>query len=142
MTATEERINELFDELVPFQGKCETLAGEIIRAFCRINYRFFNDGDRIGIGYGNETCNAPARFLSNHCNDEIKKMINSMWGEFFDDYYESKLDTLSEMIVEFIENNPDLRNMETEDMFKWADDKDYDYDEEDEYDDWGEDDWD
>lgn len=45
LTATETRINELFEELVPPQGKADTVAGEIIRAVCRLHYRNWNDGD-------------------------------------------------------------------------------------------------
>lgn len=125
MTTTEKRIDELFYELVPFEGKCESLAGEIIRAFCRINYRYYNDGDQIGVGYGNETCNAPARFLEANCNDSIKEVVRSMWNSLFG--YESKLEILSELILEFIENNPDLKHTETVDMFDFTLKEDYDY---------------
>ena len=82
MTTIEKKIDELFDELVPFEGKCDSLAGEIIRAFCRIRYRYYNDGDQIGIGYGNETCNASARFLEANCNDSIREVVGSMWNSF------------------------------------------------------------
>ena len=36
MTAAEQRINALFEELVPASGKADTVAGEIIRAVSRI----------------------------------------------------------------------------------------------------------
>ena len=58
------RFDELFDELVPMSGKADSLAGEIIRAVSRIVYRYYNDGDIVGVGYGNETCNPAARFLT------------------------------------------------------------------------------
>lgn len=63
MTKAEKRIEDLFEELVPTSGKADTVAGEIIRAIARISYRNYNDGDHIGVGYGNETCNPPARYL-------------------------------------------------------------------------------
>ena len=53
MTKNEERINKLFKELVPETGKADSLAGELVRAMSRIGYRFYNDGDQLGIGYGN-----------------------------------------------------------------------------------------
>jgi len=56
-TKNEQRINDLFHELVPSMGKADTVAGEIVRATCRIGYRNWNDGDHIGVGYGKETCN-------------------------------------------------------------------------------------
>lgn len=45
MTKNEDRINELFKELVPDTGKADSLAGELVRAMSRIGYRFYNDGD-------------------------------------------------------------------------------------------------
>lgn len=63
MTKNEERINKLFKELVPETGKADSLAGELVRAMSRIGYRFYNDGDQLGIGYGKETCNPAGRSL-------------------------------------------------------------------------------
>lgn len=40
MTKNHERINELFEELVPGSGKAESLAGELVRAMARIGYRW------------------------------------------------------------------------------------------------------
>jgi hypothetical protein len=36
--------NELFAKLVPAEGKCETLEGEILRAASRISYDYTNNG--------------------------------------------------------------------------------------------------
>ena len=54
----------VFDTLVPDSGKCDTLAGEILRAVNKIEYRWFNDGDRFNEDYGIETCGQPAYFLA------------------------------------------------------------------------------
>lgn len=131
MTRNEERINKLFEELVPPTGKCESKAGEIIRAISKINYRFFNDGDRIGVDYGNETCNAPARYLCENTYDEIEGLIADIWGEWNEDTYEIRLDRLNELVADYVENNPQLRNEETDDMLEYDDPDDYKYDEED-----------
>ena len=56
-------LENAFEGHVPVSGKADTLYGEIIRAINRIGYRYNNDGDHIGVGYGKETCNAAARFL-------------------------------------------------------------------------------
>ena len=53
MTNNEKRISDLFRELVPMSGKADSLAGEIIRATSKIGYRRYNDGDKIGVEYGN-----------------------------------------------------------------------------------------
>lgn len=44
----------LTDKYVPASGKCDTLAGEIIRAINRLVYRFYNDGDTVDRFYGSE----------------------------------------------------------------------------------------
>ena len=81
MTPTEARLDALFEELLPGEGKAETVAGEIVRAVEHIAYRYDNDGDRIGIGYGREICNPAARYLSEKCGHEVKEAINDIWGE-------------------------------------------------------------
>lgn len=59
-----EEMNEvLFEELVPSMGKADTEGGEIMRAVNRIQYRYWNDGDIAGQGYGKRTVNPAVRFL-------------------------------------------------------------------------------
>ena len=112
MTKNEERINKLFKELVPETGKADSLAGELVRAMSRIGYRFYNDGDQLGIGYG--------------------KAVYS------EEAYEKVLDILCGAVADYVEQNPDLRNQPTEDMWDFKDE------EEDQDDSWDEeeDDWD
>ncbi len=121
MTKNEERINALFEELVPPMGKADSLAGELVRATCRIGYRYFNDGDHIGIGYGKETCNPSARFLLKHTGAEgstwIVSIVKDLWGLSNETAYEKKLDELNGAVADYISSHPELREMETEDMF-------------------------
>ena len=77
MTKNHERINQLFEELVPASGKAENLAGELVRAMARIGYRWYNDGNQVGIGYGRETCNPAARFLIHKGNKEVSDLAAS-----------------------------------------------------------------
>ncbi len=139
MTKNAERINKLFEELVPSEGRADSLAGELVRAMSRIGYRFFNDGDMVNQGYGKETCNAPARFLMAKGNHEIADLTVALWEIFSEDAYEKVLDTLEAAVADYIEQNPDLRNQPTEDMWSFFDeeeDKDDSWDEEE--DDWEE----
>jgi len=134
---TETRMNELFEELVPLSGKAESKAGEIVRAASRIGYRWFNDGDMVNHGYGKETCNAAARFLMNNCNYSIEKVLGLMGrdGYISDDDYQDLLEELCEEVIQFVDENPSLREVETEDMYDWFnedEDRDDSYDEEDE----------
>lgn len=134
----EERIEKLFEELVPEIGKCDSVAGEMVRAVSRIGYRYYNDGDKIGLDYGNETCNAPARYLQKHGNKEIKILIDDMWGGLSDNLYEICLDKLLGLVADQIEADPSLREKETDDMFDYDDPSDYDYDDYDDYDEYDE----
>lgn len=137
MMKNEEAINKLFEELVPASGKAESKAGEIIRAYSRIGYRFYNDGDHIGIEYGKHTCNAAARFLLAQDYEPFTRCLSDMWGNWNEAEYEDLLEALGDAVLEYIEANPDLRTQPTEDMFDHYDeieDNDCDDEEEDYYD--------
>lgn len=116
MTKNENRINKLFEELVPTSGKADSLAGELVRATARIGYRFFNDGDMVNQGYGKETCNPAARFLIAKGNAEISSLTVALWEIFSEDAYEKVLDTLEGAVADYIKQNPDLRSQPTKDM--------------------------
>ena len=136
MEMIRDKMHVLFEELVPPSGKCDSLAGEIIRAASRIGYRFFNDGDQLGIGYGKETCNAAGRFLIKRTNERIADIVSDMFGLYSEEKYENRLKDLLDAVVEHVEGNPDLRQAETEDMFDYFD-KDEDVDDyEDEEEEW------
>jgi len=136
MEMIRDKMDVLFEELVPLSGKCDSLAGEIIRAASRIGYRFFNDGDQLGIGYGKETCNAAGRFLIKRTNEKIADIVSGMFGLYSEEKYENRLKDLLDAVVEHVEGNPDLRQAETEDMFDYFD-KDEDVDDyEDEEEEW------
>lgn len=134
MTAREEKINSLFDELVPASGKADTVAGEIIRAISRIGYRNYNDGDHVGVGYGKETCNPAARYLMSRTNLDIADVLSYMWGEEDDGEYRSLLATLEETVIAYIEQHPELKTTpNSEDMWDYRDETEDVDDEEDEW---------
>lgn len=140
MLKNEERINALFEELVPASGKADSLAGELVRAVSRIGYRFFNDGDQLGIGYGKETCNPAGRFLIAKAPREIGDLVAGLWGMISEAGYEAVLDILTGKVADYVESHPELREQPTEDMWSFRNaDEDVDEDEEEE-DDWYEDD--
>lgn len=119
--AIQERVNTLFRELVPLEGKAESLAGEIIRAISRIGYRFYNDGDHLGIGYGKETCNPAGRFLAAQTNEAIASMVWALWGVYRRDSYEQLLEKLAEMVCDYVDEHPELKGQTTPDMWSYAD---------------------
>lgn len=134
------RINEKFERLVPATGKADTVAGEIVRAMCRIGYRWYNDGDMIGQGYGKETCNPAARFLGAKVDDATARLLWNLMYEYCllpDDLYEEKLDDVLAGVLDFLDANPELETTpNAEDMFDYENpDEDVD-DSEEEYEDW------
>lgn len=132
---TEElkKINGWFERYVPMRGKAETVGGEVVRAMCRIGYRWFNDGDQIGVGYGNETCNAAARFLMEKCPRSVGDAVCDIWGCENEEKYDDGLNRLEERIVEYIEGSPELFDMENhEDMWSYEEWEDTHYEDEDE----------
>lgn len=142
MTENENKLNKLFEELVPRSGKADSLAGELVRATSRIGYRFFNDGDKLGVSYGKETCNPAGRFLISKLPEEIGNLVKALWGMPSDEGYESVLDILVDRVADYIESSPGLRDLPTEDMWdhwdrdedvddSWQDDEDEDWADED-----------
>lgn len=141
ITKNEERLNTLFEELVPFSGKAESLAGELVRAASRIGYRYFNDGDQLGIGYGKETCNPAGRFLMKKAPDEIGDLVAALWGTYSESAYEAVLDIMIGRLADYIESHPELRSQPTEDMWDFRDaGEDVDDSWEEDEDDWDEED--
>lgn len=113
----QKAINNLFDELVPIEGKADSKAGEIVRAVSRIGYRFYNDGDQIGIGYGKKTCNAAARFLSKNGTEDVVNAIENLWECYSENKYEEYFEELCVAVLVQLTAYPELRKEETEDMF-------------------------
>ena len=145
MIKNQERINTLFEELVPASGKADSLAGELVRATSRIGYRFFNDGDQLGIGYGKETCNPAGRFLIKKAPKEIADLVAGLWGMYSEAGYEAVLDILVGKVADYIDAHPELREQPTPDMYDFYDkdeDKDDSWEEDEEdYDEEDEEDW-
>ncbi|MCR5414310.1 MAG: hypothetical protein K6F50_06245 [Kiritimatiellae bacterium] len=94
------------DRLMPPSGKADTVAGEIIRATGRIWYRWWNDGDKINVGYGKETCNGTARYLEKIRGADFPAEI---WGgRLDDDGYTKFTDGLVDEMYAFIKAHPEL----------------------------------
>lgn len=139
MANSQELFDELFNELVPGQGSADTVAGEIIRACARVQYRYFNDGDKAGCGYGKETVNPAVRYLYDQAQGThvfviiVNNLYEGVNGKYFsDDEYEAILEDLIESAISYIaeqklydvENNEDMLSFRTDED---RDDSDYDY---------------
>ena len=81
---TEKDSEILFDALVPSSGHADSVGGELLRAAERIAYRYFNDGDRAGEGYGRETVNPAVRYMMfavrpANLNNPLYHMVNDFY---------------------------------------------------------------
>ena len=152
------KFNELFDSLVPPSGNCGTLGGELLRAVNRVCYRWYNDGDRVWVGYGRETVNPAVRFLEKLVEESertgafkltesfkhnVKELYESEPRSFSDtdEKYNELVDCLAESAMATIEmfKLGDIENT-FGDMFDYKDpkedvDRDDDWDDEDEWED-------
>ena len=127
----EKTLEDWFDAYVPSMGKADTVGGEIVRAFSRINYRSYNDGDSIGVGYGNETCNAAARYLIENTDNAVAKEIEFLWGHEYD--YDN-LVGLRIKVVDFLTENAYLFSTPNNtDMFSYREPEDLEYDDDDDW---------
>ena len=168
---TDEEIDnfyeELFDKYVPACGKAKTVGGEIVRAVSRIHYRFYNDGDFAGYGYGIETAGSPCSYLSDVlCEDvdDIDKLLDNLTSitpeEDHEKDYTNALYALEKEIASYLKEHPEVFEAENEydmlmyypytddcsdreERLHWGED-DWDDDDDDDDDDWDDenDDWD
>jgi len=122
-------IETLFDQLVPSEGKCDTLAGEMVRAACRLRYDFYNNG------MCNNTSGA-LNFLRHHSviDKQLADYVRPYTtGRLYDgvyegDFFQVAIDTISEMTEKFVSLNPQTMTIDNiENMFDYSDE---DYEEE------------
>lgn len=106
--AIDDKIDYLFNKYVPTEGMCKTVGGEIIRALCRVVYRWLNDGDMFFKDYGIETCAASAIFLMDNCNQEISNLIIDLSEMDSEDYYTKGLEKLKQQVLKFLDENSKL----------------------------------
>lgn len=143
--ALRDCIEALFDEFVPAQGQCENLGAEIIRAMNRVGYRNYNDGDYFFTGYGLETCGSDMAFIYDNCDEDVQRAIDHveelnqmMLGENrMSSEYDKRLFEAFVEIISYLESNPKVFGMPTEDsrsyesdiLDKWEEDsKGHSYD--------------
>lgn len=136
----------VFDALVPASGAADNLGGEIMRAAMRIAYRYWNDGDIAGEGYGRETVNPAVRFLNARVRkasslrviiDQLMKFVDRAYCDITDKEYEKLTQNLLAEATRYIVTNVLWNMPNNEDMWDFRDKKlDVDRDE-----DWEDEDW-
>lgn len=121
MIRNEIRFRELHAELVPASGKASSLAGEMLRAVGQLMYRSYNDGDMVGEGWGKETCNPAARFLKICGTGDVSVLARSLFVIDDEDVYDGVLEMLVDAVVRAVDEKPELRETETQDMYDYYD---------------------
>ena len=127
----ENKINDLTDQYVSPEGMCETVAGEILRAYNRVIYRYYNDGDVAGEDYGRETVNPALRYLFSQL-PTIKQFFEIDYYDksicYIDYDYETILNKIGFIILDHFEKYPKLfTETNFHDMWNFAEKSDRDY---------------
>lgn len=100
--------SSLFDTYVPDEGKAFSVGGEIVRAVCRIVYRWYNDGDYAGYGYGIETVGSACTYLYTEFpefEETIECLVNIVDSE---DKYSKVLLALQSVVSYYLDAHPEL----------------------------------
>lgn len=119
LTLKQDQIwEQLLNEHVPGFGMAPTIGGEILRAMSRIIYRFYNDGDMVGVGYGNETCNSSDRYLCDAVPD-----YHSLDG--IENKYEEVMKKNHRACFYFLQSNPELFEQENDNDSRTPSEEDY-----------------
>ena len=125
--------NEKYFDLVPGQGKADTVEGEMLRAINKIVYRWGNDGDEYHRGYGTETAGPAHSFLIN--SDNPKRAALEVIFRRGTNYEQTIKDAL-DLILDYIESrNGEYTKNTLGDMLDWEaefENEEYE-DEEDDY---------
>ena len=134
----------VFDALVPASGASDNLGGEIMRAAMRIAYRYWNDGDIAGEGYGRETVNPAVRFLNARVRkasslrtiiDQLMHFVDRAYCDITDKEYERLTQNLLAEATRYIVTNVLWNMPNNEDMWDFRDkqadvDRDEDWEDE------------
>lgn len=116
--SSDDKLQALFDILVPSSGPADNLAGELVRAAMRIAYRWYNDGDHFYTGYGLETAGSSAAFIADVIGGPVKSTImelTELYPEDSDSQYEAGINDIEDFVIKYIMDNPDTFGTETED---------------------------
>ena len=118
------KYQEAYDSLaenMPAMGKCDTLAGELVRAASRLGYDFYNNG------MGNNTSGA-LNFLDHHSvidSDTYATIYEYTRGRIYNSRYDGDslqlaIESMVDQTVGMIVHNPQLMTIENEeDMFDY-----------------------
>lgn len=126
-----EQLDVYFNALVPEEGKCASYEGEALRAWSKMSYRKYNDGDSIFEEDGG-SCNAAFNFLTESYGLDYSRGANE--EQIIFEMGEQILGRLEEIDAERLPltpNSEDYLDYAQESLF-YDEDEDFVYDYEDE----------
>ena len=112
--AGDGRLDDLYNKLV--DHKAPTVAGEIVRATAEICSRWNCDGQKLGTGYGWQTCNPAADYIINHADRTTGYFLIRLTyeaPEMGEEAYNRKLNDAYDAILFFLERHPELQKART-----------------------------
>ena len=126
-----DKLDVLFNKLVPNSGAAQSVAGEMVRAMMRILYRDYNDGDVFYEGYGFETCAAAASFVADKL-DLYEDFENIAESGLSEDSYTEALEKITSKVISYLQKHEELlATPNEEDMLDtptdWLEDYAYGY---------------
>ena len=118
----DDKIQKLFNELVPNEGNAKSTAGELIRAMMKLLYRAYNSGDVFYEGYGIETCGSAVTFIVDKFENLYDQFERIAVRGLTDEEYTQALYDISRKLLRKIEGEPFLIiDNVNEDMHDWDD---------------------
>ena len=102
-------LDATYDFLVPNEGMCDSVAGELVRAIMRVIYRDWNDGDVFYAGYGRETCLPSVAYIIKQfpdMYDDFDTIAREQLTEF--DYTGKLEDIADEILSRIFYSDPEL----------------------------------
>lgn len=126
----------VFEFLVPSTGKCDSIAGELVRAMMRVIYRDFNDGDVFYEGYGKETCLPSVAYIIEQFPDMYDDFEEIAQDHLVDSEYTAKLNDIADEILSrlfysdyelffWMPNSTDSRDTDTDEYDDWEPEYEY-----------------
>ena len=123
-------LDAVYDFLVPQSGKCDSVAGELVRAIMRVMYRDWNDGDVFYDGYGRETCLPSVAYIIEQFPDMYDDFDEIAQNTLTDGDYTAKLEEIADEILSrlfysdfdlffYAPNSTDSRDTDTDKYDDW-----------------------
>lgn len=131
----QEDYDKLFSELVPMSGKCDTVAGELVRSANRVYYDAYNNGfgNNVSGGLNHIKFIIPKTEKLEAAIEAITPYSTGNAIGYIDETTGKHLDNLMDSVFEYILNNPETLSLKNQHDMLTLNDKNYIEDDDDRY---------